>query len=241
MPFWFVANALEEIEGCSGKNSQTIVKEMIANVFRAAIANNPNELANLFYFMIIKLAPEYEAIETGVGQELVLKSVAKSCGKTPKQIRDAFKEEGDLGAIVAKGKKSQNTLGSFFGGGKAAKKKVLTFQDIFTTFKRISNMSGNSSVQEKENTIVKLLQDADNTEAKFIVRWLLKNMRTGVAEKTVLSALARAICYTPPNLMRTPKQVLNMKKKVGEADFNELCAKVEFAIKEATCECPNFG
>jgi len=101
-------------------------------------------------------------------------------------------------------------------------------------------MSGNSSVLEKENTIVKLLQEADNNEAKFIVRWLLKNMRTGVAEKTILSALARAVCYTPPNLMRTAKQVLNMKKKVGEADFNELCAKVEFAIKEATCECPNF-
>ena len=58
---------------------------------------------------------------------------------------------------------------------------------------------------ERENTIVKLCQEADNNEAKFIVRWLLKNMRTGVAEKTVLSALARAISYTPPNLMRTSK------------------------------------
>ena len=60
-------------------------------------------------------------------------------------------------------------------------------------------------MQERENTIVKLCQEAENLEAKFIVRWLLKNMRTGVAEKTVLSALARAISYTPPNLMRTPK------------------------------------
>lgn len=85
-------------------------------------------------------------------------------------------------------------------------------------------MSGNNSVQERENCIVKLCQDADNNEAKFIVRWLLKNMRTGVAEKTVLSALARAVCYTPPDLMRTPKQVLNMKKKCGETQFNELCA-----------------
>ena len=102
-------------------------------------------------------------------------------------------------------------------------------------------MSGNSSVQEKEQAIVKLCQEADNTEAKFIVRWLLKNMRTGVAEKTVLSALARAICYTPPDLMRTPKQVLNHKQQLGEAFFGELCAKVEFAIREATCECPNFG
>ena len=106
---------------------------------------------------------------------------------------------------------------------------------------KISEMSGNSSVQEKEQAIVKLCQQAENTEAKFIVRWLLKNMRTGVAEKTVLSALARAICYTPPNLMRTPKQVLNNKKKLGDESFVDLCAKVEFAIREATCECPNFG
>ena len=66
-------------------------------------------------------------------------------------------------------------------------------------------------------------------------------MRTGVAEKTILSALARAICYTPPNTMRTKNQVLNMKKKIGEDDFSDLCARVEFAIKEACCECPNFG
>ena len=106
MPFWFVANALADIEGCSGKNSQNVAKEIIANIFRTAIAVNPDELANLFYFFIVKLAPEYEAKETNVGQELVLKSVAKSCGKTPKQVRDAFKEEGDLGAVIFNGKKT---------------------------------------------------------------------------------------------------------------------------------------
>jgi DNA ligase 1 len=82
MPFNFVARALSEIEECSGKNSQNIIKEIIANVFRAAIANNAAELSNLFYFFIVKLAPEYEALETGVGQELVLKTVAKACGKS---------------------------------------------------------------------------------------------------------------------------------------------------------------
>ena len=60
MPFWFVANALADIEGCSGKGSQDVVKEIISNVFRTAIAVNPDELTNLFYFFIIKLAPEYE-------------------------------------------------------------------------------------------------------------------------------------------------------------------------------------
>lgn len=63
-------------------------------------------------------------------------------------------------------------------------------------------MSGNNSVVERENTIVKLLQDASNDEAKYIVRWLQKNLKTGAAEKTIISALARAIAYTPPNKPR---------------------------------------
>jgi len=52
------------------------------------------------------------------------------------------------------------------------------------------------------------------------VRWLEKNLKTGAAEKTFISALARAVAYTPPN--RKPL-VLNMKKVVGEAQFAEKC------------------
>jgi len=61
---------------------------------------SPNELADLFYFFCIKLAPEYEGLETGIGHEILLKSVAKACGKSPAQIRDSFKKEGDLGLVV---------------------------------------------------------------------------------------------------------------------------------------------
>ena len=116
----------------------------------------------------------------------------------------------------------------------------MNFKDVFARFLRISEMQGNCSVQEKENAILTLCQDADNNEAKFIVRWLLKNLRTGVAEKTVLSALARAVAYTPPNLVRTDSPIINSKKRTGEALFTDVCTRVEFAIKEATCECPNF-
>lgn len=58
------------------------MKEIISNIFRCAIANNAKELADLFYFFIVKLAPEYEALETGVGNELITKCVGKACGKS---------------------------------------------------------------------------------------------------------------------------------------------------------------
>ena len=51
-------------------------------MFRSAIVQNAKELPDLFYFFIVKLAPEYEALETNVGQELVTKCVAKACGKS---------------------------------------------------------------------------------------------------------------------------------------------------------------
>ena len=40
---------------------------------------------------------------------------------------------------------------------------------------------------------LKLLQDANNDEAKYIVRFLQKTLKTGAAEKTVIVALARSI------------------------------------------------
>lgn len=76
----------------------------MSNVFRSAIVNRPTELADIFYFFIVKLAPDYEALETGIGHEISVKAVAKACGKLPKEIRDCFKAEGDLGIVVQKGK-----------------------------------------------------------------------------------------------------------------------------------------
>ena len=184
---------------------------------------------------------ETEGLEL-LEEQCVVKAVAKSCGKSVQQIRDAFKKEGDLGLVAASSKRTQKNLGNFFGAAPgSAKKTGVLFKDVFATFEKIARTSGSSSVAEKEAAIVKLLQDATSDEGKFIVRWLEKNLRTGVAEKTVLSSLARAICYTPPHLINTDKQVLNNKTKLGNNRFNELCEEVEFGIKEATCEFPDFG
>ena len=100
IPFGFLAKALGEIEACKGHYSKDTVKEIMANVFRSVILLSPSELADLFYFFCVKLAPDYEGLETGIGHELLLKSVAKACGKSPKQIRDQFQKEGDLGLVI---------------------------------------------------------------------------------------------------------------------------------------------
>lgn len=107
---------------------------------------------------------------------------------------------------------------------------------MFDSFKRIAKQSGSNSQAEKESIILKLLQEATNEEAKYIVRWLQKNLKTGAAEKTFISALARAITYSPPN-----SQIVNAKKQMGDQPFADKCALIEYGINEAICEFPDYG
>jgi hypothetical protein len=55
----------------------------------------------LYYFFLITLAPAYDALETGIGHGIMLKSVAKACGLSAAQVRARFVKEGDLGTVAA--------------------------------------------------------------------------------------------------------------------------------------------
>jgi len=74
--------------------------EIITNIFRSALVNFPEELPDLLYFFIVKLAPDFVAMETGIGHEVSVKAISKACGKPPKEIRELYKEEGDLGIVI---------------------------------------------------------------------------------------------------------------------------------------------
>lgn len=88
-------------------------------------------MPDLYYFFIVKLAPDFAAMETGVGHEVSVKAIAKACGKLPKEVRELYKNEGDLGIVVQKGKKDQKTLGGFFKSSKPVVKKHLLFSEVF--------------------------------------------------------------------------------------------------------------
>ena len=92
----------------------------------------------------------------------------------------------------SKGK--QVTLNMF-----SKKKKVkLTLRRVFNDLKRLAKTSGDRSQMDKAVIVEKLLMDAEPDETKYIIRWLNKNLKTGAAEKTVISAFARAVGCTPP-------------------------------------------
>ena len=120
-----LAQAVEEIE----KNSQgqDTLKEILANLFRVAIVNNPNELRIMFYLLNWKLGPEYYGIETGVGNEQLVQSIARAWATTPKTVKDALKRLGDLGSATMELKGTMKNLQWFF-SAKTGDIKPLTIE-----------------------------------------------------------------------------------------------------------------
>jgi ATP-dependent DNA ligase len=53
-------------------------------------------------------------------------------------------------------------------------------------------MKGNNSNIEREQAIIKLLQDAKEEEIKYIVRFIQGNLKIGAAEATMQQALVQA-------------------------------------------------
>ncbi|KAJ5702359.1 DNA ligase 1 [Penicillium malachiteum] len=163
----------------------------------------PNDLLPTVQLMINKLAADYAGIELGIGESLIMKAIGESTGRSLTVIKTDQHEIGDLGLVAAKSRSNQPTM---------FKPKALTVRGVHEGLLGIAKVSGHGSQDKKISGIKKLLSAADvattgkgskgvditkekggPSEAKFIVRFLEGKLRLGLAERTVLVALAQAI------------------------------------------------
>ncbi len=75
------------------------MKDILSNLFRSVLVQTPHEMAELYNFLGVRLAPEYEGIETNLGIEVVIKSIARASGVAKKAVKERFLETGDLGIV----------------------------------------------------------------------------------------------------------------------------------------------
>lgn len=79
-----------------------------------------------------------------------------------------------------------------------------------------------------------------HSEARFIIRSLTGKLRIGLAEQSVLQALAQACTMTPPHLKDYKKEDLNKLIGLHEADCKTRIEEISHAIKSTYCQCPNY-
>lgn len=228
VPFKCLTDAFEEVSTSKGKNSKNIQKEIMSNLFRSIIILKPAHLTKCFYLCIGRLCPEHHGTELGIGNEMLYKAIAKTIGQTPKAVKNQENVVGDLGTVAGTGKSSQKNLTSYF--TKQVKKVPLTIEKVFDVLWKIAILHGNNSVALKEDELVKLMQQAEGDEIKYIVRIIQKSLKIGASELTMVSALARAASVTPPNQPFPPTH----QRSPQSDQFEEYLTK-------AINECPDYN
>jgi DNA ligase 1 len=52
------------------------------------------------YLTINRIAPDYEGLELGIGESLLVKAIAESAGRSVAQVKSDLEKTGDLGDIA---------------------------------------------------------------------------------------------------------------------------------------------
>lgn len=136
------------------------------------------------YLCINRLCPDYEGIELGIGEGLLVKAIAQSTGREIPRIKKDFETLGDLGLVALTSKKHQPTM---------FRAQALTIPHVFQQLKAIASASGAKSQEKKLGIIKRLLAACSGEESKYLIRSLEGKLRIGLAEKTVLVAVAQAV------------------------------------------------
>ena len=169
---------------------------------RQVVRLTPGDLLPTILLMVNKLAADYAGIELGIGESLIMKAIGESTGRNLAQIKSDQKDIGDLGLVAAKSRAGQRSM---------FKPKALTVRGVREGLMGIATIEGQGSQGRKVAAIQKLLSAADlelagkgvditkdkggPSEAKYIVRMLEGKLRLGLAEKTVLVAVAQAMVF----------------------------------------------
>jgi len=219
VPYLCLARTFSEIEKVSAR---TDIIRILTSMFGSIIALSPNDLLAAVYLTINKIAPSYEGLELGIGESILIKSVAHTTGKKDSTIKAEYEKLGDLGLVAVAARNTQKTI---------FPPPPLTIANVFNTLNQIAKATGRASQDRKKGLIQQLLVSARENEAQWIIRSLEGKLRIGLAEKTVQVALAHAIVLT-----RT-----DFQDKKARAGLEERMRVAADTLKEVFNELPNYN
>lgn len=228
VPYFVLARTFQIIEDTG---SRLKMVEVLANFLRSVIVLSKADLIRCIYLSLNQLAPAYEGIELGVAETGLLKAIAQSTGRTLAQVKADVQAMGDLGIVAEQSKSKQRTM---------FKPKPLTVEVVFDKLETIAKMSGQASMAKKIDMIQSLLVACQQIEARFLIRSLAGKLRIGIAEQSLLQALAQACAMTVPNITKYDKKDLNQLAGYSEPSIKTKIDEVAFKIKSAYSRCPNY-
>jgi DNA ligase-1 len=227
VPFLFLARAFED---CGETTKRLEIGAILANAFRTIIATTPADLLPAVYLASCAVAPQYEGVDLGIGDATLVKALAEATGRSESAVKEAYTQQGDLGIVAQQSRATQRTMFAM---------PILTIRGVFATLKEIAKTEGTKSSERKRGSIKKLLVSAREVEAGYIIRLLQGKLRIGLAQQTVVTALAHAALLAehaaaaaaPDASALSVLSATSLADRLGEADA---------ILKQVYSECPTW-
>src|SRR5207237_616723 len=164
------------------------------------------DLDKVVYLTQGRIHPDYMGIELGLAEKMVLRVVTHATGLDESKGNRMWKDKRDLGLVAehAISARRQKPLESI----------PLTVAKVYENLDAIASVSGEGSQERKVRLLSDLLGNATPREAKYIVRMVVGKMRLGVADMTIVDALALTFA-TKADRDRV-EQAYNVSSDLGE-------------------------
>ena len=173
-----IADAYEKIEATTKRLEMTsLLVDLLKNTPKDAIDK-------IVYLTQGKLYPDFVGLQIGVAEKLAIKALSRASGRTETEIKTDLRKTGDIGETAQNllSKRKQSTFSQ----------KTLTVQRVYEILDKMAKTTGSGAVDTKMSLLCVLLTDASPKEAKYILRTVTGKLRLGIADMTVLDALAMA-------------------------------------------------
>ena len=164
----------------------------LIELYSKLLKQTPSNIINkVIYLTLGKIYPDFLGFEFGMSDKLIIKSLGKTTSDSHEKIQEYYNKVGDLGEVAKQSimNNAQTTLTT----------EQLTVERVYETFEKIAKTRGSGSIEMKLSHLSGLLSDASAIEAKYIVRTLNGKLRLGIADYTVLDALALAFTNNRQN------------------------------------------
>src|SRR5215204_2442448 len=166
------------LEGTSGRNA---LVEILAELF----AKTPTEdVPPTAYLLQGRLAPYFEPVEIGLGNNYVADAIARTFGSDRATVLERFDRLGDIGEAAAEIAAES--------GSSPAPTSSPPVREVFDRLLGIARTTGAGSVGAKVEAFASLLGELDPLSCKYVCRIPLGRMRLGVGDATVLDAFSFA-------------------------------------------------
>jgi DNA ligase 1 len=183
--FFTFVQTCESIRGTSSKNKKI---DLISQYFSLL---NEDSLYIAVLFLSGKVFPRGSSCNLNIGFRTILQSLYDVSNLNYHDIQRIHLEQGDMGAIAeyAISKKQVVTL---FNHLENKAKEQLTLNDIYIQLKKIANLNGPRSINDKKNILKGLLIRCSPLESKYLIKIITNEMRIGSYEGLVELAIAKA-------------------------------------------------